>query len=201
MIPLEQIEARHVIFDLDGTLIDSAPAILASFAKAFECCGRTPVIPLTQTLIGPPLMQTLAGLAGTDSPSILEPLAEAFKTHYDQVGYRLTRAYPGINDLLASLSHQGCTLHIATNKRILPTRLILALLDWPDWFTTVYALDSVSPAVSTKSDLLDRLLKAQQIDPADAIYIGDRREDEEAAKATGLKFMMAVWGYQDLSNS
>lgn len=55
----------HILFDLDGTLIDSAPAILASFRDAFARAGLTPVIPIDDSIIGPPLTETLQLLAGS----------------------------------------------------------------------------------------------------------------------------------------
>ena len=55
----------HVLFDLDGTLIDSAPAILASYRDAFAACGREAVVPIDASIVGPPLVETLQMLAGT----------------------------------------------------------------------------------------------------------------------------------------
>jgi phosphoglycolate phosphatase len=195
MIYFEEIKTKHIIFDLDGTLIDSAPAILDSLAKALESCGRTPLVPLVPTLIGPPLMQILKQLTGTDAPKVLFPIFEAFKTHYDEVGYRQTTAFPGISRTLGELQRRGHILYLATNKRIIPTQKIINFFEWQEFFKAVYTLDIYSPALGSKSELLRRIIREHQLDIMDVIYIGDRQEDEDASLENGIGFLMVNWGY------
>ena len=85
----------HVLFDLDGTLIDSAPAILASYREAFAAAGRTPVMPIDAGIVGPPLLETLEMLTGSTEPALIAELAAHFKASYDTTGYRQTAAYDG----------------------------------------------------------------------------------------------------------
>ena len=82
---------RHVIFDLDGTLINSSESVLGSFASAFENCNRELKYPLTEEIIGPPLMETLSNLSGTKDPSVLELLAQQFKKNYDEKKFQWQR--------------------------------------------------------------------------------------------------------------
>ena len=185
----------HVLFDLDGTLIDSAPAILASYRAAFADCGLEPACAIDQRLIGPPLGETLRLLIGRDDEVLLERLTQAFKQRYDTTGYRQTVAYAGVDALLAQLRADGRTLHIATNKRLHPTRLILAQLGWNDYFASVYALDMISPRLPDKATMLGRQINEQGVARSAAIYIGDRSEDGLAATANGLAFIAATWGY------
>ena len=191
---------KHIIFDLDGTLIDSAPAILAGFEAAFSACGRAPKVPVTPSVIGPPLMETLAVLTGTTEPGVLNSLAEAFKEHYDHSGYRQTKVFPGVDQLLRVLHERGKTLYVATNKRILPTTRIINLLGWDSYFDHVYTLDSYQPAITTKSTLLIRILADKQLNTETAIYIGDRDEDGIAATDAGMPFLLVTWGYGGLWN-
>jgi phosphoglycolate phosphatase len=189
----------HILFDLDGTLIDSAPAILASFHDAFAQTGIAPVRAIDASVIGPPLTETLQLLSGSDDPALVARLAEAFKASYDSEGYKATAAYAGVGALLAELAGAGLSLSIATNKRIHPTRLILAHRGWSDFFSHVYALDLFTPRLPDKAAMIGRLLADQAIAKDQAIYIGDRSEDGESADANGLPFIAVTWGYGSLN--
>lgn len=189
----------HVLFDLDGTLIDSAPAILASFREAFAGTGISPVRSIDESVIGPPLTETLQLLSGSTDPALIGQLADAFKASYDSEGYKATAAYAGVGDLLARLAAAGRQLSIATNKRIHPTRLILAHLGWLDYFSHIYALDLFTPRLPNKAAMIARLLADQNIPRDQAIYIGDRSEDGESADANCLPFIAVTWGYGSLT--
>jgi len=189
----------HILFDLDGTLIDSAPAILASFREAFARTGITPARSIDDSVIGPPLVETLQLLSGSDDPALVAGLAEAFKASYDSEGYKATAAFAGVGELLAELAGAGLTLSIATNKRLHPTRLILEHLGWSRHFANVYALDLFTPRLPDKAAMIARLLAEQNIAREKAIYIGDRSEDGESADANGLPFIAVTWGYGSLT--
>ena len=187
----------HVVFDLDGTLIDSAGAILASYRAAFAACGLTPVQSIEANIVGPPLGETLRQLAGSEDSAIIARLVDAFRQSYDTGGLLETRAYPGIGDMLRALRAAGMKLSIATNKRIHPTRLIVEHIGWGDIFDadSIYALDLITPPLPDKAAMLERLLADREIDTRRAVYVGDRIEDGEAAEANDLPFIIATWGY------
>ena len=191
----------QVLFDLDGTLIDSAPAILASYRDAFATAGREAVVPIDASIVGPPLLETLQMLAGTTDAAVIEPLAAGFKASYDSTGYRQTAAYEGVGEMLQRLVDAGCTLSIATNKRLLPTRLILEHLGWAGHFAAVYALDLFEPRLPHKAAMIARLMQDRGIACEHAVYVGDRSEDGESADANGLPFLAATWGYGSLSSA
>ena len=189
---------RHVLFDLDGTLIDSAPAILASYREAFATARRAPVIAIDESIVGPPLLETLQLLTGTTDAAQIDALAAHFKASYDTSGFRATSAYPGIGEMLGQLTASGCRLSIATNKRLHPTRLILDHLGWSKYFDAVYALDMFEPRLPNKAAMIARLLADHRIERQEAVYIGDRSEDGESADANQLPFFAATWGYGSL---
>lgn len=186
-----------VIFDLDGTLIDSAPSILACFARTLAASGIEPALPLTPSLIGPPLREALFNLSGVDDEARMASMIGDFKLHYDLGGYKETVIFPGVDAMLRELHGLGLRLHIATNKRLRPTELILSHFGWREFFSAVYASDSRTPTFAGKGEMLSELLRDEHIAPSAAVYIGDRQDDRAAAEANDLGFIAAAWGYRD----
>lgn len=189
---------QHILFDLDGTLIDSAPAILASYREAFARSDVTPARAIDESIVGPPLIETLQLLTGSHDKALIERLADGFKASYDSEGYKQTAAYPGVGTMLEQLRAAGLQLSIATNKRIHPTRLILAHLGWLGHFEHIYALDLFEPRLPDKAAMIARLLADHELPQDASIYIGDRSEDGESADANSLPFIAATWGYGSL---
>lgn len=192
---MPRLRLDSLIFDLDGTLIDSSASILAGFAAALDDLKIAPKLPLTATVIGPPLRETLATLAGSCDAVLLDLLINSFKNYYDTEGYKATTVFSGVDEMLKQMHAAGAALHIATNKRLLPTHLILKHLGWGDLFTSVYALDARSPVFASKAEMIAGLMQDQGIAHASAAYVGDRPEDGLAADANGLPFYAAEWGY------
>jgi phosphoglycolate phosphatase len=86
-------------------------------------------------------------------------------------------------------------LAIATNKRRIPTLKILEHLGWEKYFCIVGTLDTSAPPYSTKAVLISFLLDEVGVAAEDALYMGDKWEDYEAAAANGMAFCAAGWGY------
>jgi len=191
---------KAIIFDLDGTLIDSAQSILVSLQRAFKCCGLVPALPLESSLIGPPLRKTLQQLSPYSDSVQIERLAQYFIDSYDEKGCLEVRPFPGIDEMLKDLRRQGLALHIVTNKRAYPTKRILRELGWGELFGNVYAADTFADESYNKSDLLGRLIKALNLKAKDCAYIGDREDDANAAYENGIQFFWVNWGCNSLED-
>ncbi len=186
---------QSIIFDLDGTLIDSASSILESLKAVFDEALIAPKTSFEKGLIGPPLPHIIAELLGDEHVHRTAELVERFKLHYDTLGYLSTKVYSGVEDALQSLFELNFHLYIATNKRIAATRKILNYLGWTEFFKEVYALDYFDPPLSDKSTMLSRIVHDLKLDPSDLIYVGDRSEDAESAHKNSIPFCWASWGY------
>ena len=192
---------NNIIFDLDGTLIDSSTGILDSFANAFLSCSLDPIRPFSADIIGPPLMETLSILSGISDKDVLNKLAEEFKSHYDTFGYKKTIVFPGINEMLSRFKDSGVHMYIATNKRVLPTKKIIDYLKWNEIFEGIYSLDSYLPSSSSKSEVLSKLVDSNKLLKDNVVYIGDRDEDNLAAIASNIPFLLVSWGYDGVEEN
>lgn len=196
---------RAIIFDLDGTLIDSQKSILNAIRSALNELGLEAKIPLTKDLIGPPLMGVLSKITAIKDTAILYKIADKFRFLYDYSGYKDSIKYPGIDDLLNSFKHQGYIMYIATNKRTVPTKKILEHITWNHFFSEIYCIDSrPSGPFKSKCEMISVLLEDQGINLKSAIYVGDTLEDYEAARSNDLQCILVDWGYgsfQDHGNS
>jgi phosphoglycolate phosphatase len=191
--------SRAIIFDLDGTLVDSSPGILASLDHALQAQGVSPTYPLNSALIGPPLLEIVTYLCPDLNSAQRDQIVEQFKRHYDSNGYLMTSPFIGVEQMLAHLIREGVSLSIATNKRHAPTRRILSYLNWDDLFQYVYCPDSVSPPVAGKAELIARLCLAADWMPTQCLYVGDRMEDMYSAHANNIRFAYAQWGFGNFS--
>ncbi|MBL4703710.1 MAG: HAD hydrolase-like protein [Flavobacteriales bacterium] len=185
----------NIIFDLDGTLIDSSKGILYAVELAFNSCDIEMKLPLTNELVGPPLLQLLAMVSGSDDVETLDRLAGEFKECYDSQGYKETKLYDGVTELLQGLKRHGFELFIATNKRMNPTQKIVQYFGWGDLFSGVYALDAC-PSAKNKAEMISYVLKRHELSSSTSIYVGDTEPDRHAAEANGLPFLMVSWGYE-----
>lgn len=186
---------QAILFDLDGTLIDSSPSILKCFERVLHEAGIQPLVPLTDSLIGPPLRQTLINLTGLSDNTRLDQLAEDFKKHYDTEGYKATQLYDGINNMLEHLADNGIPLAIATNKRRIPTLKIIELFGFNNHFSLVGTLDTPTSPHADKAALIRFLLNSLNVDAASTLYVGDKWEDGLAADENNMHFCAATWGY------
>ena len=189
----------HILFDFDGTLVDSAPAILSCFTRVLEVHGLSAMTAIDSSLIGPPLRQTLATLSGSDDAALLDALSATFKDVYDSEACLETPAYAGCQQTLERLHEQGFSLSIATNKRLLPTQRILSALGWQGLFGEVLASDSYPTRYKDKAGMIAVLLERCGVASSSAVYIGDTVADGRAAAANAVEFWPVAWGYGHFS--
>jgi phosphoglycolate phosphatase len=188
---------KHVILDLDGTLIDSAPSILKCLESTLNFYQLKPLFPLNNLVIGPPLELTFQKLTGIKNLLVIDELIDFFKNLYDVDGYKDSIPYDGISQLLRELSSLNFFVYLATNKRIVPTKKILEHLLWSNYFDAVYAFDTGTIKFKSKAEMLSSILKDNNVDTVSAVYVGDINSDYEAAQKNKIKFIFANWGYEE----
>jgi phosphoglycolate phosphatase len=190
-----------VIFDLDGTLIDSSASIISSIKAAFVAVGVEQIKPITASSIGPPLPEIMQQLVMESDAGALPDLIKAFKRHYDEIGYKDTIVYEGVLEALLELRRNGLNTYIATNKRLHATKKIINHLGWGAYFKDTFSLDYFNPPISNKTSMLKIINSLLPGKSANRVYIGDRAEDAEAARQNNIAFLWATWGYGLMSDS
>lgn len=183
-----------VLFDLDGTVSDSAPGILAALRHAFAVNGLPPMDPRTeQAILGPPFYESLPPLIGGDER--LPAVIAAYREHYGNGGMFDTQAYDGIGDLLATLHARGDRLAVATSKPEDYAVPIVEHLGLADYFETIGG-DELDGSLGTKALVIGKVLGRLGVSGgADVLMIGDRAHDVLGARAHGIDCLGAGWGY------
>jgi pyrophosphatase PpaX len=181
-----------LLFDLDGTLVDTVELILASARHAFaEAPGRRPTDADWIAGIGKPLRVQLQGLAARpeDVEGLLSRYRQYFWDHHD----RMTRPFPGAVELLARLKAQGHPVGIVTAKLVEPARRTLALTGLSPHVDAVVGADTL-PEHKPDPAPVHRLLAELGRAPAEAILVGDSPHDVAAGNAAGVATAAALWG-------
>ncbi|MGB8207077.1 MAG: HAD-IA family hydrolase [Mycobacterium sp.] len=181
-----------VIFDLDGTLTDSADGIVSSFRHALDQIGAAvPEGDLASRIVGPPLHHTLSAMGlGEHADAAIA----AYRADYTTRGWAINSLFDGIGPLLADLRAAGIRLAVATSKAEPTARRILAHFGLDDHFEVV-AGASVDGTRATKADVLAHALAQLQPLPERVLMVGDRLHDVEGAAAHGLDAVVVGWGY------
>lgn len=180
-----------MVFDVDGTLLDSADGILAGFQRALVAGGvAAPERQELRAHLGPPLREFLI-TAGVPA-NRLEVAAQAYHDFYLADGLHRSRPYPGIPALLARLVIAGRQLATATAKRTSTAQAIIAAHGLDRHFTVIGGTD---PTRLTKADTLRGVLAELAADPAETIMVGDRHHDIDGAHACGVAAVGVRWGY------
>lgn len=183
-----------VLFDLDGTLSDSAPGILGALRASFAEAGLDWVDADTaRSLLGPPFWHSLPPLVGEER---VPRVVRAYRRHYVEDGAMFdTSCYDGVLEVLRELAGRGYRLAVATSKPEPHAARIVAHLGLAGFFTTVCG-DTLDGARDSKAAVVgEALRRLGDPDPARVLMVGDRSHDVLGAAAHGLDCAGALWGY------
>lgn len=188
------LHCKAVLFDFDGTLVDSSEGIYKSLIYAFEADGKP--IPDEATLrkfIGPPIYDSFKNLFGYKDEKIDWMIAK-YRERYRTIGYREVEVYDGIPALLERLHQNGVKIATASSK---PTVFIEKILEERNLLTYFDYLggtdfDNIS---SDKTVIVQNAMHALGVSPQETVMVGDRLFDIRGAKGAGVPCIAVLYGF------
>lgn len=183
-----------VLFDLDGTLVDSEPGIAASVAHALGRFGLpAPTREALRAWIGPPLRESFAAVFGAGDPRVDAAVA-AYRERYVASGWCELSVYPDIAETVAALRAGGSRLAVVTTKIEDQARRIVAHLPFGAAFEAVYG----APPGTVNGDKSARIARALGdfgVTGSACAMVGDRHFDVLGARANAVYAIGAAWGF------
>ena len=188
---------RAVVFDLDGTLVDTAADIQAILSEVFAADGLVaPSLPAVRDMLGDGARVLIErALAATPQRADVDRLLRRFVARYDEVPCRHSAPYPGAVDLLAGLRRDGWRLGLCTNKPQGPTRGLLEALDLRRLFDSVIGGDALPGIRKPDPRHLAAVLAELAVPPQQAVMVGDGPNDLLTARALGVPCVLVSFGY------
>ena len=186
-----------ILFDLDGTITDSAPGITGTLVDTFVELGR-PVPTPAELLayVGPPLLDAFRELGGMSVDEAQAALV-VYRRRYNAGGLFDSSVYPGLPELLAGIAAAGIPLSLATSKPESAATRILEHYGLAQYFTIICGA-SEDEVRSAKADVVEEALRRLReigVDLSTPVMVGDREHDVLGAAAHGVPTIMVEWGY------
>jgi phosphoglycolate phosphatase len=186
-----------IIFDLDGTLVDSRDAILSSIRHALNDVGLASLdfdeTRAVQQDLASTLREACQNSANVISENQIQSFIRSYRAHHSKEPHRTMRVYDGVIDSLAELSKK-CDLAVATTKHSPQARHIVETLNLSHFFSVIQGTD---PGMRYKPepDILHAVLQLRGANAYEAAYVGDSPHDMMAAHAAGMRAVGAVYGF------
>jgi len=189
---------KLVVFDWDGTLIDSLARIVASMQAAALDLGLTPRSPdAVHDIVGLALEEAIFRLHPDLDPAELQTMRDRYAHHYVE-GDRIPSAfYPGVPELLQQLRQDGVLLSVATGKSRKGLDRIMKAHGVEPLFHSSRCADETRS--KPEPDMLLEILRQHDVEPADAVMVGDTEFDLEMARRAGVPSVGVTWGAHDIT--
>ena len=192
---------KAIIFDFDGTLVDSENTIYQCFQSIINYLAPERIDYAKNILIGPPLRDTASEILGSDHQGQLNEFVTLFIEMHDEHVIKNTQPYPYVIKTLKKLSSKGILMALATNKRYAPTIKLINHYNWQNYFISIECSDD-KKFIRNKDEMIQNIVNNDK-NFINAFFIGDTVNDGLSANLNKLPFIKAHYGYgrdQDWSN-
>lgn len=194
------LNVRAVLFDLDGTLVDSLPDIVTGLNRARADFDLPPADDASiRGWIGDGARRLVARSIGTEDEEAhgVAELYARLRAHYSVVSGLESRLYPGVGALLRDLSDRGFGIACVTNKPDIATTPLLDKLGVTELFGSVVCPETVDGRRKPAPDAVLHALRELDVAPPDALMVGDAVPDIRSARAAGVRVAAVLGGYGD----
>lgn len=186
-----------VLFDLDGTLLDSAPDLYGALVRQCEEEGvEAPAFAVVREVVSRGSRAILRCAFGALGEAAIEARVPRYLALYEEELANDTHAFDGVDALLAQLQAQGVRWGVVTNKPGFLTDPLLARIGWSSRAAAVVSGDTLAVKKPDPAPVLLACTRAG-IDPARSVFVGDDHRDVMAGSAAGLYTVAVRWGYLD----
>lgn len=185
---------KLIIFDLDGTLLDTSEGIMHCYRKTGEILNlKENIFENKKCVIGGPLKDGFQQLYKIDSESQLEKAIAAYRSLYQSEGINMFTAYQGIEELLKNLKENGYLLAVATLKAESYAKQMLESSGLAKYFDVIHGWDGTDSC--TKAYIITKVIFTLNLIPSDSILVGDSEYDAYGADAAEVDFLGVSYGF------
>lgn len=189
------IDKKNILFDLDGTLIDSKEGVTNSLKYAFDSLGITDIdYSDIHFMIGPPLYESFETILGSARKHLIIDAIKAFQNHYGAVGLFQNELYDGVKQLLKKLKEAGKNIYLVTAKPTVYAKIILEHRKIIGYFDGIIG-NLLKGEREDKDFLISLAISRHMLNKAETIMVGDRKNDIIGARINDIDSIGVLYGY------
>jgi phosphoglycolate phosphatase len=182
-----------IIFDFDGTLVDTRNAAVRAFRKTIASCSFLPARPPGVNALLTLSLESYLRSAGIVERHLIDEALQAFDRYYRPIAARIARPFPGVCETIQLIRKAGLRRGIATNEVRANLDNLLTAFDLEDYFEASICADEVA-APKPATDMMDDLLLKLNSDSSETLVVGDSMLDLQMGKAAGCMTCAVTYG-------
>ncbi|WAH35870.1 HAD family hydrolase [Alicyclobacillus dauci] len=185
----------NILFDLDGTLTNSAFGItesvrLALLHEGFDAPSHADLV----WVVGPPLRDSFAQLAKTTDTAVINRLLTKYRERFEPIGMFENEVYAGVQTVLETLRDDGYRLFLATSKPRVYAEKILRHFELEEYFDGIGGAE-LDGSIDSKADVIRTVLRTYDLSPESCLMIGDREHDVIGARENNINTLGVTYGF------
>lgn len=191
---MKKAKFKAVLFDFDGTIVDSSKGIYNGLRYAFEAHNMPiPSEDILKKFIGPPLIDSFREFIGLDD-ELSYKMIESYREYYNETGWKEVTVYDGIEDVFKDLTASGVRMGTASTKPTIFVKRILEEVGLSKYFA-YFGGTELQGVPNTKAQIIERGLSVLNAEKDEALMVGDRKFDIVGAKEVGIPVAAVLYGF------